>query len=425
MIIADPPSDCTPSEANGQVRTGSKVLLLLLRVISNYVLLEDVAQYCFALAVAVSTYFEGDPLWGMIVGAASGGKTEAIKLVDEVADEHVDSLTQPALLSAYKPKLGVTMPVGILVRVGAVGFLTIADFSTVLSGSPQRRDDLFAALRRVYDGEFQRDLGNEPVPLRWAGRLTLLAACTSAIDNYAAHSDALGPRWVYLRLNERSEQMKRKILKVARRAKQTREARNAATGIAKTLVLKAAKAAIEHGIELSEDAAEAIDDAAVLTAYGRGVVPRDYKREVDGPSEIEEPTRVAKQLGMLCQCLVAIGLNEQEAVGLTSRVALDSMPAMRAKVLMKLAELDGPITGYQMAKALRWDPKTASRVMEDLEWLGFLERVEAENAPGWGAAISGAVEAKPWTKLPDRSELVRRVVDRRNTAILPEVAGQA
>ncbi|MGH8902903.1 MAG: hypothetical protein ACRDYA_14855 [Egibacteraceae bacterium] len=65
------------------------------------------------------------------------------------------------------------------------------------------RDQLFALLRRVYDGSATRDLGNAPSPLRWQGRMTFLAACTPAIDHYSSHADALGPRLLYWRLPDR------------------------------------------------------------------------------------------------------------------------------------------------------------------------------------------------------------------------------
>ncbi|MGH8904057.1 MAG: hypothetical protein ACRDYA_20855 [Egibacteraceae bacterium] len=35
------------------------------------------------------------------------------------------------------------------------------------------------------------------------GRLTLVAACTPAIDHYSSHADALAPRWLYWRLPNR------------------------------------------------------------------------------------------------------------------------------------------------------------------------------------------------------------------------------
>jgi hypothetical protein len=156
--------------------------------------LDDVGPVCFALAVAVSSYLDGPPLWGMLVGAPSGGKSEALSIVDKVAKERVDGVTMPGVLSSLRNnRTGLSKPVGTLKRIGARGLLSISDFSTVLSDSQRgRRDDLFAILRRVYDGRVQRDLGNEEKPLIWEGRVTILVACTSSIDNYASLSDRWG-----------------------------------------------------------------------------------------------------------------------------------------------------------------------------------------------------------------------------------------
>lgn len=425
MSITQPDAGITPLSSSPKAER-RPILMLLLRTIAKYNFVDDVAQYCFALAVAVSTYLPGDPLWGMIVRAASGGKTEAIRLVELAADQHVDSSTEPALLSWHKPNPKATRsdPTGILIRIGNIGFVTIADFSTVLSGRYEMKDALFGALRRVFDGEYQRDLGNEPVPLQWKGRLTLLAACTNAIDNYASHADALGPRWVYLRLSERNEQARRRVLRVARDADKNAPNKAVAQKLARSLVWAGGESV--EGIELSPEAGDAVDDAAVLAAYGRGVVPRDsYRREVDGPLQIEEPTRIAKQLGALCRCLMAIGLIEGEAVALMSRVALDSMPEMRAKVLRMLPDSGGVVIANQIATKLRWDQKTASRCLEDLSYLGFLERQSEEPSSSWPNAGQGAAQTKPWLVVTERLELVSRVRERSMGALLEELAGQA
>jgi len=131
----------------------------------------------FALAVAVSAgLLDGDPLWGMIIGPPSGGKTEAVRMC-----EGVSQADRPALLSWTQGKN--PRPTGVLTRIGDRGLVTVADFSTVLALSNNGyRDQLFALLRRAYDGEVVLDLGNAPRPLRWQGRGTLLAACIPEID---------------------------------------------------------------------------------------------------------------------------------------------------------------------------------------------------------------------------------------------------
>ena len=112
--------------------------------------------------LAASTALDGDPLWGMLIGPSSSGKTEAIRALDGLA-EPVDELTAPALLSWTHGKQ--PHPTGVLTRIGSRGLVTVGDFSTVLATSDRGgRDQLFALLRRVYDGQVTRDLGNAPVP---------------------------------------------------------------------------------------------------------------------------------------------------------------------------------------------------------------------------------------------------------------------
>jgi hypothetical protein len=126
-------------------------LAALLDALRGYLHLDDDGHVLFALAVAVSAKLDGDPLWAMIIGPSSGGKTETLRMVDALADERVDELTAASLLSWSKGKN--PRPTGILTRVGDPAFVTVADFSTVLATSDRGgRDQLFALLRRVYDG---------------------------------------------------------------------------------------------------------------------------------------------------------------------------------------------------------------------------------------------------------------------------------
>lgn len=120
-------------------------------------------------------------MWLLLVGAPSGGKTEVLRALDDVAHGHLDEITAAGLLSwtpGRKPRA-----TGLLSRVGDRAFATVGDLSTLLAGSDRgQRDMLYALLRRVFDGRVVRELGNAPEPLRWEGRLTLLAAATQEVD---------------------------------------------------------------------------------------------------------------------------------------------------------------------------------------------------------------------------------------------------
>src|SRR4051812_45124357 len=143
----------------------------------------------------------------MLVGAPSSGKSEAIRLLDELADAKVDELTRAGLLG-WSVGGGKSMKrSGILTKIPPHALLTVSDFSTVITASDREgRARMFGMLRVVYDGHVYRGIGGEPAGdgdhLEWSGHLTLLAAATPAIDTHTSFEGALGERWLTLRLPE-------------------------------------------------------------------------------------------------------------------------------------------------------------------------------------------------------------------------------
>ena len=219
---------------------------------------------------------------------------------------------------------------------------TIADFSVLLAGSDRgERDRVYAALRRIYDGQYKRDIGGMPEPLIWRGRLTLLAAVTPAIDAYSSHSDALGPRWVYCRIPDLSKDGQRKATALARqhatdKAKLRRKLREAANEAIRNARLRLPNAT------LTDAFADAIRDAAIMVAIGRAAVPRSGygAREIMGEITREEPMRLAGQLTLLARGLLALGVPEADAIAIVTRCALDCLPITRRRVIDRLLDAD-------------------------------------------------------------------------------------
>jgi hypothetical protein len=91
--------------------------------------------------------------------------------------------------------------------------------------------------------------------------------------------------------------------------------------------------------ELPGDVADEIEDAALVTAWGRGAVPRNGygRREIEGVPIVEEPMRLVQQLGGIARGVLALGLPATAASVIASRIALDSMPDARRAVLQVLA----------------------------------------------------------------------------------------
>lgn len=341
----------------------------LLKAMRRYLYLPDPDYIYFTLAVAVSARLEGDPLWGLLVGAPSSGKTEAIRVFDDVADEHLSDISAAGLMSWTPGKRA--RKTGLLTRIGPVAFATIADLSTLLSASDRgQRDLLYALLRRAYDGEVVRELGNAPEPLVWRGRLTLLAAVTPAVDNFSSHSDALGPRWLYCRLPQTDTEARRRAVRMAREAAPHLERHRASSrAVARAVVDAAASEA--RAIRLSESVAKTIDDAALVACLGRAAVEREGygARGIVSLPTIEEPPRLIGQLALLARALLSLGLDATHVAAISRRAALDSMPQVRRRVLAMLAT-DEELVTAEIARRIGADRKVATMALQELAAIG-------------------------------------------------------
>ncbi|MBI0294474.1 MarR family transcriptional regulator [Streptomyces sp. PRKS01-29] len=403
-----PEPDTTVADEPEAPPAGSPAALLadFLEQLRKYVHLTDHGHVIFALAVAVSSDLDGEPLWGMLVGPPSGGKSEAVKALDDIADEHVDDITGPALLSwmpGKNPK-----PAGILTRIPSRAFVSISDFSTVLATSDRGgRDTLFALLRRAYDGHVVREVGNSPRPLTWTGRLTLLAAVTPAIDNFSSHTDALGPRWLYCRLPETDNAHKKATVRKRRKidglAEMQAEARRRASAL-----VRAARDAVTD-VELDDEMYDQLEDAAMLTCLGRAAVPRHAygKREIDGIPVIEEPARVTGQIVSLAKSLLALGVPRGQALALAGKCALDTVPQARLQILRQLAQGE-PLTVSEVRRRTGLNRHVARRALEDMEVLDLTTCLRSQQDEE--TEETGFPSTNPW-QLGAEKALVVRVFD--------------
>ena len=79
--------------------------------------------------------------------------------------------------------------------------LILKDFTTVLEMDRTDRGKVLAALREIYDGRWDRDVGTDGgQTLTWTGKCGFLAGCTGAIDRAHAVVNDMGPRSLFLRL---------------------------------------------------------------------------------------------------------------------------------------------------------------------------------------------------------------------------------
>jgi DNA-binding transcriptional ArsR family regulator len=121
-------------------------------------------------------------------------------------------------------------------------------------------------------------------------------------------------------------------------------------------------------LELTERCKNRIAALAMLTARCRSGVERDSRsRDISLIPQAEAPGRLAKQLRMLFQGMLAIGATEEDAHAVLTRIALDSMPPLRRAVFEVLRLSITERTTAEIAEAIGYPEQTARRALEDLE----------------------------------------------------------
>jgi hypothetical protein len=114
------------------------------------------------LGTVAANRLEGDPVWLLLVGAPSSGKSEILQATGSLEGVHpTASLTEAGLLSGSpKREKAKHATGGLLRKVGDHGIVLAKDFGSVLSLHHDARAQVLAALREVYDGKLDPERRN-------------------------------------------------------------------------------------------------------------------------------------------------------------------------------------------------------------------------------------------------------------------------
>jgi hypothetical protein len=313
---------------------------------------------------AANMHLPDDPVWLGLISGSSTGKTETAQALRRAPRVVVASTLsgEAALLSGTPAKdwaPGATG--GLLRRLEPRGVLVLKDFTSVIAMQRDKRGQVLAALREVYDGYWYRDIGGEGgARLEWHGKLGMVMCSTGAYDRAHAVISELGDRFALVRLED--DDPEAGMLAALDGAAQKAEARD--------LLADAVAGLLGHDPEhppLEPDPTDKQHIAALadLVTLARSPVARDYRGEVELILPREGPYRFGGELYALWRGCGLLGLDREQAWEVARRVARDSMPRLRWRVIAALAEGVELTTGQVTQQV--WHPKqTTRRTLEDL-----------------------------------------------------------
>jgi hypothetical protein len=328
--------------------------------------LDAIDVTCAAGACARLT---GDPLWLLIISGAGAAKTETVQSLSGAGAQVTSTIaSEGALLSASSRQSKARDATGGLLRqLGNSGTLVIKDFTTILSTDRNTRGAVLSAIREVYDGKFERNVGVDGgKTLTWTGRIVVVGACTTAWDTAHSVISVMGDRFVILRIDStrgRLESGLRAVHNTGDEIKMRAELAEVVGGLIAHANLKETR--------LTEAETEKLVNAANIVTVARTAVDYDQKGDVSLAHAPEMPTRFAKQLTQIIRGGVAIGLPRIQGMRLAMRCARDSIPPLRLEIMLDVANNPGTTAG-DIHKRIKKPWRTMKRQLDALVMLGAL-----------------------------------------------------
>ncbi len=341
-------------------------------------------------------YYTSPAVWLCLVGAPGSGKTEiGLRPLEKFPSVHaISELTTNSFLSGFGDKNGILdklTPISSSIgkSLGTHGILVFPDFTTTLLSKDQfTRAEIMGQMRRVYDGCFEKKTGNKVKMMEWKGKVTCIAAATPDIEEHWATYRDMGERWLNLRWRGHNDTYEdRKVLSQFAEKQEGRE----------QIIRSTLNQHIEQLIENISSGpqgsfnSEELTASAILLEECRVNVKREFVGkglQVTGLGNKQYSTRTPKSLGLIAKASASLRRDDQIKaidIQLAKRVAIDSIPSKRLKVLEILCSIypDGLNKG-ELIEASKIARSSFERILEDMRHLHLIEISQSPNA---GTAI--------------------------------------
>jgi len=361
---------------------------LLKEHLQTYYYKPDLEALRVLLCTQISHYWLYDPpVWISLNGLPGSGKTAiylAAILNQQKPDiKPVSSLTVNSFLSGFGPGHGILPQLK-----KKHGILVFPDLSTsLLSIDPKESKQIMGQMRRVYDGEFEKQVGNQKKPLTWKGKVTAIAACTPDIEeHWAIHRD-MGERWLTLQLRtiQSLEDMENLAIYAAKNIGRYEFINNETMTLVSNLMTKANENSTTAENLEDHTIYQICSHLSILVESLRMNVKREFvgnSLKVVGKGNIQMPTRTPQALYSLIRAssvLRGTPQIDQHDLQIAKRLALDSIPTKRWKLLRTLIDMyPNPVQKIEVAMGSGLAKSAFDKELENLRYLELVNIVHVE-----------------------------------------------
>jgi hypothetical protein len=340
------------------------------------------------ISIYISSKLSGDPIWFMLVGAPSMGKTEFLNILGGMTNNDgvfdISTLTENTFLSSARGGPGSSN--SLLHRIGARGLITMKDFTTILTMRPEKRDQILAQMREIYDGHMTKESGNGNSQ-KWSGKVCLIACVTDAIyDGENGESAGMGRRSIMYELPNLTFKKREEMGIAANAARQNIDAirKELQEATREFIAYKLTQLETMQVVRFSETEALPFIRMANFVTTARTAVSRDWKNNLTRANSPEGPARFGSQVINLIEIMRWLRDEDnlsKEVLAFAFKIGMDSIPQQRRNSLYVLGTYD-EATAKGVAIEIRLPTLSARSALEELNAHNIIERKRSENGVG-------------------------------------------
>ena len=306
----------------------------LIKDIQYWMHLEDSDVIKVLTATKVGHKLSGDPVWLMLIGPSSDGKSELLRAFTEpLIDLTIDDLTENTFVSGWKGS-AVDQETPHFAEEIRDKIWFIYDFSILLTKRAESRSNILSQMRMIYDGKLTKKFGNKITVNVNTYPNTLIVGSTPAIDSTILEDQLLGTRFMTFRMNNsKTDQQRLSIMEIIDRNEKDMGAMRDALN---SLILQFFSNIDYTPYDTNEQENHNLATFANFTTILRTSVQLDKSKEPMNVADPEGPGRLYKQLKKLYRSLRMIGCDETDATRIIRKLCMHNITPVRCKILRYL-----------------------------------------------------------------------------------------